>query len=387
VQGLFGGVLGPQISGYIQNAFPRAERGRAFGRLGLTVGVATALGPVVGGLLIALGGEQFGWRLVFFINVPIGLTAIVLALAWVREAAKDPGRTRARLDVPGAILLGSALLLLLFPIVEYSTFRTGWLFLLFAPAAVFALVFLRRENRLTRGDGSPLLDVRLFRQPTFTIGVVFILLYFCGSTGLPLVLTFYLQQGIGFAPLQAALAVTALAVGSAISAPIAGRLVPRIGRPLVVAGVVLFIVGAGAIALVVGADPTLTDPGTIILRLALPLFLIGIGGGAVITPNQTLSLADVDRRIGGSAGGVLQTSQRVGVAIGQASIGAVFFAVLAGATGSTALGSPARDPAAWSAALGVGVIAALGFATAALALGLADLRATRRRRSPAAVPR
>ena len=380
VQGLFGGVLGPQVSGYIQNAFPRSERGRAFGRLGLALAVATALGPVVGGLLIALGGPEFGWRLVFFINLPIGITAIVLSLAWVKEGRTPNSTQRQRLDVPGAILLGIAILCVLFPIVELSTFRSGWIFLLFVPGAAFAALFLRREARLTDAEASPLLDLRLFHQRSFTIGVTFILLYFCGSTGLPLVLTLYLQQGIGFEPLQAALTVTSLAVGSAVSAPIAGRLVPRIGRPLVVLGVTLFIIGAAWIAVIVAAAPSLTNPGAIILRLAFPLFLIGVGGGAVITPNQTLSLADVDRRIGGSAGGVLQTSQRIGAAIGQASIGAVFFAVIAGSAASTGQGSPAQQPQDFSAALIACVAAAIVFSLAALALGLLDLRATRRRR-------
>ena len=380
VQGLFGGVLGPQVSGYIQNAFPRSERGRAFGRLGLALALATALGPVVGGLLIALGGPEFGWRLVFFINLPIGITAIVLSLAWVKEGRAPNSTQRQRLDVPGAILLGIAILCVLFPIVELSTFRSGWIFLLFVPGAAFAALFLRREARLTDAESSPLLDLRLFHQRSFTIGVTFILLYFCGSTGLPLVLTLYLQQGIGFEPLQAALTVTSLAVGSAVSAPIAGRLVPRIGRPLVVLGVTLFIIGAALIAVIVAAAPSLTNPGAIILRLAFPLFLIGVGGGAVITPNQTLSLADVDRRIGGSAGGVLQTSQRIGAAIGQASIGAVFFAVIAGSAASTGQGSPAQQPQDFSAALIACVAAAIVFSLAALALGLLDLRATRRRR-------
>jgi hypothetical protein len=99
----------------------------------------------------------------------------------------------------------------------------------------------------------------------------------------------------------------------------------------------------------------------------------------VITPNQMLSLADVDRRIGGSAGGVLQTSQRVGAAIGQAAIGAVFFAVLAGSAASPSPGSPAQHPQDFSAAIVTGVIAAMVFSIAALALGLVDLRATRRR--------
>lgn len=383
VQGLFGGVLGPQISGYIQNAFPRNERGRAFGQLGLTVGVATALGPVLGGLLIALGGPDFGWRLVFFINVPIGIIAILLSLAWVREPASLRSGPRPKLDAPGAILLGFGIVCILFPIVEFDTFHSGWLFLLFIPGAIIFGLFVRRERLLTHTEASPLLDLRLFRQPSFTIGVAFILLYFCGSTGLPLVLTLYLQQGIGFEPIQAALAVTALAVGSALSAPIAGRLVSRIGRPLVVGGVLLFIVGALGVSFVISSDSHLTDPGTIIVHLIVPLFFIGVGTGAVITPNQALSLADVDRRIGGSAGGVLQTSQRVGSAIGQAVIGTIFFTAVSGTAASTALGTPSVHPAVYADALGVGVIAALAFSALALALGLADLAVTRRRKSAA----
>jgi EmrB/QacA subfamily drug resistance transporter len=387
VQGLFGGVLGPQISGYIQNAFPREERGRAFGQLGLTVGVATALGPVLGGLLIALGGPDFGWRLVFFINVPIGITAILLSLAWVRESALVRAGPRTKLDTSGALLLGVGILCMLFPIVEFDTFHSPWPFLLMLPGAMFAVLFIRRERRLTDAEASPLLDLRLFKQPSFTIGVAFILLYFGGSTGLPLVLTLYLQQGIGFEPVQAALAVTALAVGSAISAPIAGRLVSRIGRPLVVGGVTLFIIGAVGVTFVISSAPHLTNSGTIILHLALPLFLIGVATGAVITPNQALSLADVDRSIAGSAGGVLQTSQRVGAAIGQAVIGTIFFAAVSGTAASTALGTPSIYPPVYADALGAGVVGALLFSAAALVLGIADLAGTRWRKKKAAEAR
>jgi EmrB/QacA subfamily drug resistance transporter len=380
IQGLFGGVLGPQTSGYIQNAFPRQERGRAFGRLGLIIGVGTALGPVIGGLLIAVGGDQFGWRLVFFINVPIGIVAIIFSLVWVREVRAAPSAAPKRLDVPGTILLGAGILSILFPIVEYSTFHTGLLFLLLIPGAGFALLFVRRERRLTDADASPLLNVRLFKARSFTIGVLFILLYFCGSTGFPLVLSLYYQQGIGFTALQSGLGVTALALGSTISAPIAGRLVRRIGRPMLVGGVILFIAGSITTATLVDTGSHLTNPATVILRLAVPLFLVGVAGGAVITPNQTLSLADVDPVIGGSAGGVLQTSQRVGAAIGQAVIGTVFFAVIAGHAVSTVPGKPAPDVSGFADGLGAGVIAVLLFSLAALAFGLADLRTTRRLR-------
>jgi EmrB/QacA subfamily drug resistance transporter len=381
IQGLFGGIVGPQISGYIQSAFPRTERGRAFGGLGVTVGVATALGPVVGGLLIGLGGDQFGWRLVFFINVPIGIVAVILAMAWVKKFEPAPGKSPSRLDVPGVALLGFTILLVLFPAVELDTFHSGWLFLLVIPAGVLLFAFIRRESRLTREHREPLLDLRLFAKPSFSFGTAFILLYFCGFTGLPLVLSLYYQQGAGFSALQAGLGVSAFALGSAIAAPIAGRLVGRLGRPLVVVGVSVFMLSSITIGIVVGSDRGLTDPTEIILRLVVPLFFLGIGGGAVITPNQTLSLTDVDPAIGGSAGGVLQTSQRVGSAIGQAAIGATFFAAVGGATASSVPGHPAAHPEAFAGALTVSIFAAVAFSVLALSLGITDAAIGHRRKS------
>ncbi len=155
IQGMFGGLLGPQVSGYIQNAFPKSERGRAFGGLGITVGVGTALGPVIGGLLIGLGGPDFGWRLVFFINVPIGLAAIILAKLWVADLKPVESPASLKLDLGGAALLGAALLCILFPIVEINEFHSGWLFLLFIPGGLLLWAFLRRERRLTRRGRLP----------------------------------------------------------------------------------------------------------------------------------------------------------------------------------------------------------------------------------------
>lgn len=378
IQGLFGGVLGPQVSGYIQNAFPRAERGRAFGRLGLTVGVATALGPVVGGLLIGLGGPDFGWRLVFFINVPLGLIAIVLAMRWVAKLAPTSSFGSAKLDVAGALLLGLTILCLLFPTVEFNTFHNGWLFLLLVPGVLFLVAFLRRETRLTAAGLSPLLDLRLFRIPTFATGASFIIVFFCCNTGLPLVLSLYYQQGLGFTALESGIGVSALAIGSAAGAIVAGRLVQRFGRPLVVFGVSLFFVGTLTISLVVHAAPGLTSPADVILRLVLPLFVVGFGGGCVISPNQTLSLVDVDPRMGGAAGGVLQTGQRVGSAIGQTVLGTLFFATLGGAAASAALGVPAAHPQSFAGALDAGIIGSLVFSAAAIAVGVVDVVKTRR---------
>src|SRR6185437_4910463 len=121
LQGLAGGLINPQVSGLVQQMFTGAERGRAFGAIGTAVGVATAVGPLVGGALIGLGGPHLGWRLVFFVNVPLGLAILVLARRWLPPPALD-GR-RHRLDVPGAVLLGLATLAVLVAAVEYDAVR------------------------------------------------------------------------------------------------------------------------------------------------------------------------------------------------------------------------------------------------------------------------
>ena len=374
IQGLFGGLLGPQVSGYIQNAFPRSERGRAFGGLGATVGIGTALGPVLGGLLIGLGGPEFGWRLVFFINVPIGIVAVVLARLWVTELKPVDDPRSTKLDIGGALLLGLTILCVLFPIVEINELHTGWLFLLFVPGVLLLWEFLRRESRLTREGGSPLLDLRLFRVPSFTTGVSFAVVFFCSNTGIPLLLSLYYQQGLGFTALESGLGVSAFALGSVLGATVAGRLVARIGRPLVIGAVSLFFLATLSISIVTHASAGVTRPVDIIVRLALPIFVLGLAGGSIVTPNQTLTLTDVDPRNGGAAGGVLQTAQRVGSTTGQTVLGTLFFLTVAGAAASHTVGKPAPHPAQFTWGLDLGLIGSLVFSGAALVLGIVDLR-------------
>ncbi|KQX65933.1 hypothetical protein ASD06_05900 [Angustibacter sp. Root456] len=372
-QGLFGGLINPQVSGIVQQLFTGAERGKAFGAIGAMVGTATAVGPLVGGLLIGLGGEQLGWRLVFFVNIPLGILAIVLARRWLPGPEESaPGR-RPRLDVLGASLLGLTTLCVLFPTVQYDTVRDARLFWILVPALPLALLFLRREWRLTRTRSDPLVDLRLFRQPSYTVGVLLALLYFCAFTGLPLVLALYYQLGLGFSALESGLGVTAFAIGSAVSAPLVGRRVAARGRPLVIVALAVF--AAGAVAVDVVARHSGGGGRNAALALALPLLVLGLGSGGIITPNQALSLQDVDPRMGGAAGGVLQTAQRIGSAVGQAVIGSVFFATLA----AQGVRPGHRDPAAYSHALSNAVLATLAFTAAALVLGVTDLVRTRRR--------
>jgi EmrB/QacA subfamily drug resistance transporter len=369
LQGLCGGLINPQVSGLVQQMFTGRDRGRAFGMIGSVVGVGTAVGPLLGGALIAAGGPSIGWRLVFFVNIPIGVVVIALAR---RLLPPDVSVGRHRLDIAGALLLGLSIFCVLVAAVEYDSLQDTRLAWLSVPAFILAVVFFRREARLTRLSADPLVDLTLFRQPSYTVGVLLALVFFCAMTGLPLVLALYYQQGLGYTALQSGLGVTAYALGSAVAAPLAGRVVTRVGRPLVVGACFAFGVGALLLDLVARHAPVANAA----VGFALPLFIIGVGSGAVITPNQTLSLADVDPVTGSTAGGVLQTAQRIGSAIGQAVIGATFFAALPAAAGT--LGSDARD-AAYGHALGQAVAVTLLFIVAALSLGIVDLVVTRRR--------
>jgi EmrB/QacA subfamily drug resistance transporter len=363
LQGLAGGLINPQVSGLVQQMFRGHERGRAFGVLGTTVGVGTALGPLVGGGLIALGGQQLGWRLVFFVNVPVAVVVILLAR---RLLPSDPALGRHRLDFAGAGLLGSATFCVLFAAVEYDAVRDGRLAWLGVPALVLLVAFFRRERRLTDSRQDPLVDLRLFRVPSYSAGVLLALAFFPAMAGLPLVLALYYQQGLGYTAFQSGLGVTAYALGSAVAAPLAGRVVTRVGRPLVLAATGTFGVGAIALAVLAGRAPA----AHVALVLAPALFVMGVGSGALITPNQALSLMEVDPVQGSTAGGVLQTAQRIGLAIGQAVIGTVFFA---------SLGTLGASEASYDDALRAAVVAALGFVALAAAVGVVDLVRSRRR--------
>ncbi|WP_312871581.1 MFS transporter [Amycolatopsis acididurans] len=363
LQGLAGGLINPQVSGLIQQLFRGHERGRAFGVLGTTVGLGTALGPLVGGALIALGGQQVGWRLVFFVNVPIGVVVMLLAR---RLLPSDVAVGRHRLDVLGAALLGGATFGVLFASVQYRTLP-GWLLgVLPVPVVVLLVLFFRRERRLTRLRRDPLVDLRLFREPSYTTGSVLALACFPALAGVPLVLTLYYQQGLGYTALESGLAATAYAIGNGISAPLVGRVVTRVGRPLLVAATVTYGLGGVALAVLVDHAPT----AHVALVLAPALFVMGAGAGAIVTPNQTLTLLSVDPAIGSTAGGVLQTAQRIGLAVGQAVIGAAFFAGV-GATGTTAQ--------RYGDGLGTAIVVAVGFVVLATAVGVTDVVRTRRR--------
>lgn len=356
VQGASAGLLTPQNSGLIQQLFRGAERGRAFGMFGFTVAVASAAGPLIGGALIALLGEENGWRSLFLVNVPIGLVALVLIRRLVpdndagAEAERDP-----RVDLPGALLLGLAVLAVLYPLISLEG-GVGLPLLVLLAFPPLAWAFLRWEVRTIAEGRPPLLDISLLRGlPGYANGLLVGTLYFTGFTGIFLVLSVHLQEGEGFSPLGSALLLTPFAVGAAATSPLAGRLVGRMGRKVTVIAISVMIVGTALAAWLV------TSPSdTLWWTLAPAMLLAGIGGGGVISPNFTLTLAEVPPRMGGAAGGALQTGQRIGSALGAAALMTVYQAV----------GSVTSAPVAARAAL----LAALAVLLVALAAAVRSWR-------------
>ena len=322
VQGATAGLLTPQNSGLIQQLFRGAERGRAFGLFGFTVSVSSAAGPVIGGLIIGVAGQETGWRYLFLINVPIGIAGMV-AVARLLPLKELTGATDTRIDVLGAVLLGGVVLCLLYPVVSVEGgHRLTLLILLGVP--LFAVAFLRWERRLTRTGHAPLLDLALLHGlPGYLNGLGVGALYFTGFTGLILVLSVYLQEALGLSPLSAGLLVTPFAAGSAVSAALAGRVVTTIGRRLTVGALVVIIVGVALVAVLAPGHPT----ASLWVVLVPTLLIAGIGGGAVVSPNITLTLAAVPPVMGGAVGGALQTSQRIGASIGAALLMTVYHLV------------------------------------------------------------
>ncbi|MFC8617956.1 MFS transporter [Micromonospora purpureochromogenes] len=330
LQGAAAGVVNPQVTGLIQQLFRGAERGRAFGLLGATIGISTAVGPLLGGLLIQVGGEEHGWRWVFFVNVPVGILAVVLG--WRLLPTGPAGQPdRHRLDPVGVLLLGVGVLLLLLPLVQREQWQSPWKWAL-VPAGLAVLVgFGLWERRYARHQ-TPLFDLRLFRLRSYTLGAVIALVYFGGFTAIFFIFTLYLQNGLGYSPLIAGLAITPFALGSALASTLGGRIVNRFGRPLVGIGLVVVVIGLGTVVLVLRGSPQHSVP----LLTAVPLLVAGLGSGLVITPNQTLTLSQVPVPQAGSAAGMLQTGQRIGSAAGIAAVGAMFFSSLASTGGDWA---------------------------------------------------
>jgi EmrB/QacA subfamily drug resistance transporter len=359
VQGLGAGLFFPAISATIQHAFTGSARSKAFGVLGAVIGVSTAMGPLLGGVIIAAAGPRDGWRWVFLVNLFIGAVAIPLAAVRLPRAVTH---TKRGFDPVGLGLLTAALLLLLIPLVQgQSDGWPAWTWICFGCCAVVIGLLTIWERRADRRGLDPLLKPGLLRQTSFSAGAIFAIAFFGGFSSVFFTLSILWQEGLAHSALITGLMIAPYSVGTLTAAANSDKLSARLGRMVLVLGCTLLLAGLALVILVIH----LTAPAVNGWYLVGPLLLAGLGTGMTIAPNQDFVLATVPRREAGTAAGILGTSQRIGTAVGIAVIGTVLFGSLKFTPGPHAVAS------AFGHSAQLALLANLGFMVVALVLVLA----------------
>lgn len=361
VQGLAGGMFFTTITALIQLMFADRERGRAFAILGATIGFSTALGPLVGGLIIQAFGAETGWRLVFGVNIPIGIVAVGAAAVFLPSGAES---TDSAADWLGLALLTAGLVALLTPLIEgQQEGWPSWTYVSMVGGAVLIALFALWERRLEKLEGNPLVPPRLFAHSSFTGGVLLALVYFAAFTSIFFTIALLWQAGLGHSALQSGLVAMPFAVGSIIGAARSDVLAARFGRSVLICGLGLVAAGITAVWLMLAHTAPTAYSGW---ELLAPLLIAGIGSGLFIAPNSDFIVATVERRDAGAASGVIGTMQRIGSAVGIAVIGTVLFGTLHVVPGPDAV----AVAFAHSATMAMGVSAALSVVAFGLAFAL-----------------
>jgi EmrB/QacA subfamily drug resistance transporter len=324
VQGLAGGIYLPAVTAYIQLLFTGRVRGKAFAIMGAVIGVSSALGPLIGGLLIQAFGNTNGWRLVFVVNLPFGIAAMVAAAFLLPAGSAGP--QKAGVDLIGLLLLSGALVAILVPLIEGQDQGWPlWTYLSLVGGAALIAVFGGWEVGVARRGKSPLVPPHLFSHPAFTGGVILALVYFAAFVSIFFSISILWQAGLGHSALESGIVSVPFAIGSIVGASQSGRLAAKIGRTVLVIGAGMVAVGLIALWQVL----LRTSPGDLTnWHLLGPLLVAGTGSGMFIAPNAQFIIATVDRQEAGAASGVIATMQRIGSAIGIAVIGSVFFGTL-----------------------------------------------------------
>lgn len=353
VQAIGGSMLNPVAMSIITNTFTdRRERAQAVGIWGVAVGVSMALGPIVGGTLVT----SIGWRSVFWINIPVGLVAILLTTLFIPESRAPKAR---RPDPVAQVLVIVLLASVTFGIIEGPGW--GWVSPRILASFAVALASLVALILAERHRLEPLIELRFFRSVPFSGATAIAIFAFAAMGGFLLINTLYLQDGRGLSALQAGLATLPMAATWLVAAPVAGRLVGRRGPrlPLVIAGVTIAISG-----LMLTTITNHTAFGVLIVAYAL----FGVGMGVVNPPITVAAVSGMPTSQAGVAAAVASTSRQVGTALGVAVLGALTTSREHGPLSHTI--ATATHDAWW-------VMAGCGVAVFALGMLVTTARATR----------
>ena len=320
VQGLAAALFTPQVLAILGVVYSGTHRVKAFGAYGLVMGMAGVFGQLVGGALIEADVAGLGWRVIFFINVPIG----VVALAY-RHRLPESRRMSTRLDLPGVALISAALAALIVPLIAGR--QQGWpewIWLSFAGFAALLAAFVAHQARLERAGGTPLVRLQLFTDRTYAVGVAIALTFCLGLASFWLVLALYLQDGRGLNPLQSGALFIAAGVGFTAAMMSVPALTARWGKHVLTAGAIVSAAGY-LVAAITTQQAGVGHPAAWMIPA---LLVAGFGIGLVLVPLSETVLSRVSPEHAASGSGVLATALELGGALGVAVMGVAFFDAL-----------------------------------------------------------
>ena len=348
-QGLFAAVMIPQCFGLVRDLFPPQEMGKAFALFGPVIGLSTILGPIVAGLLIQANVLGTQWRMIFLINVPLGIHAYLAGRRALPRKASVSGPSR--LDLVGVALAGIGMFLLVYPLVQKRAF------VMLAAAALVLGAFVRYQLRRKHSGQTPLVELSVFAKRSYSGGVLFVIVFFGSIVGFSLSVGLFLQLGLHYSVIRASLTMAAWAVGAFLGSGFAAVMMNRLGRRILHIGLSLMAPGIAGVWLV------LRGPGVDLhaWQLAIPLLVFGAGMGMIFVPLFDIIMGDIADHEVGSASSSLEALQQMGASLGVAVLGTIFFGVA---------GLPM---VAGSAVKAASVVALITLALVGVAFGLAYL--------------
>lgn len=323
LQGLCAALLIPQGLGLIKTMFPPQEVGAAFGLFGPVLGLSSVLGPTLGGYLTDADWFGTGWRMIFLINVPLGVVTVLAALRYLPGRRPERSGGDGRLDPVGVLLLSAAVLLLVFPLVQGRELGWPlWTYLAMVAALPVLWLFTRHQRRVLRRGGAPLVEPSLFAKRAFTAALGTGVIFFAAMSGLLLTFTLHLQLGLGWTPLHSGLTLIPFSLGIVLGAVLSGAvLARRYGRGVLHAG--MAVAAAGVLG--IWASTAHWSTGLTSWQLVPAMTVTGFGLGLIMAPFFDIALAGVDEAETGSASGVLNAVQQLGGSVGVAVLGTAFF--------------------------------------------------------------
>jgi MFS family permease len=329
-QGATAALMVPQVLATLHLLFTDGSRARAFAIYGTVLGLAGAVGFLLGGVLVTLDVAGLGWRAVFFVNVPLGV--IILTAAW-KIMPSVPRRAGTRLDISGAIVLFVGLLCLIGPLLfGHDVHWAMWIWLVMAAGVAIIAAFLWLERSVESRGGMPLIDLALLSDAAFMRGLYAAFCFFFANLSFYLVMTLFMQKALQIPPLTAGLVFLPLVLAFVIASRHSAARARHRGTRVLIEGCAVQITGLAVLALMVGWVET---PTAILLALALVIF--GYGQGLLMAPLSSAVLSTVKPLSAGSGAGMYGTTAQIANAAGVAAIGAAFFAIEAAASARLAL--------------------------------------------------